>query len=775
MKPPNTNAWIGMLVIASAMWPSEGAMQGDGLHLSLLWLLTASIAAWNQFRDRSSLRLPPNNSTNRLAECSVILIAAGFWAGLLFVFFDRGNRRSAMNLTLEWSAICAAWWLVRSRLSQGELRRLLAIILVGTGLGTAALGICQYHVRNPQLRAWYQQRRMELDDAIATPGAAGSLRRSAIEAEFVKRSIPLIGSARVLFENRLLSSTEPTGPFALANTLGGVLAATMTLIVCIWSEARSSWHQSRVRSAGIILASMVVTYALVLTKSRTAWIGAACGIGWYFLVQRGNRFPSRKLFATISAAVLTIAAAAGAGIAFGAIDREVILESPRSLQFRLLYWSGAAGVIGESPIWGSGPGNFRQHYLAHKPVESSEDILDPHNVILDAWCTSGIIGLTGFILLILSACSVKAREEPAEKLNSVSSRRPNVALIMKAATGAIVVVLLWKWMTGQDLSFSDEVGQTTTDLLLIPAMVIAMAMVWPTSIDLTMNAASAAFVALLVHLMGAGGLQITFPCLLLLLFHAAASTIAEQQNRQPLEHSEKNMVAPSVSSLLMTGGFLVVAGICVVMGIYPVAQSQHWKNISSAMLARNDPSAAASAIERAVSADPWDPELRQQQLQQKTYEFLTYLNRNQGSLRAQVDFPKVQSDLTELQRLSEELLRADQRNIGALYLPAKAFERAAELEKGTEFAEIAVECLKSATERDPTNVRFRVELADLQNRENMVSEAKNSAEMALEIDSVNRAWGHIDQFISDDERQRMESIRHSANSKMNAEPLVPRE
>ena len=77
----------------------------------------------------------------------------------------------------------------------------------------------------------------------------------------------------------------------------------------------------------------------------------------------------------------------------GGFDVQVISEAPKSLDYRLQYWTGAMGVIREHPLVGVGPGNFRQHYLRYKVPESSEDIADPHNLVLDLWTSGGLLRL----------------------------------------------------------------------------------------------------------------------------------------------------------------------------------------------------------------------------------------------------------------------------------------------------------------------------------------------------------------------------------------------
>ena len=52
--------------------------------------------------------------------------------------------------------------------------------------------------------------------------------------------------------------------------------------------------------------------------------------------------------------------------------------------------------------WGVGPGNFASPYLKYKLPQSSEEILDPHNLFLEVWATAGfwaLLALAGALAL----------------------------------------------------------------------------------------------------------------------------------------------------------------------------------------------------------------------------------------------------------------------------------------------------------------------------------------------------------------------------------------
>ncbi len=69
------------------------------------------------------------------------------------------------------------------------------------------------------------------------------------------------------------------------------------------------------------------------------------------------------------------------------------------MEYRLQYWRGTAKVIVAAPWFGVGPGNFRPHYLQHKLAETSEEISDPHNFVLDVVANAGVPGALALLLL----------------------------------------------------------------------------------------------------------------------------------------------------------------------------------------------------------------------------------------------------------------------------------------------------------------------------------------------------------------------------------------
>ena len=94
----------------------------------------------------------------------------------------------------------------------------------------------------------------------------------------------------------------------------------------------------------LVIQVCLIAYCLILTKSRSAWLGTCVGLG-ILLFRRIRLSAVQNAFRWLVAGSLMTALAVGIGVAAGGLDKEVILESPRSLQFRLLYWTGTLKML----------------------------------------------------------------------------------------------------------------------------------------------------------------------------------------------------------------------------------------------------------------------------------------------------------------------------------------------------------------------------------------------------------------------------------------------
>ena len=378
-----SSAWVIIavgLLVTRWLVPAESSATGATLWLVAAWLLLAASWTLARLRDPSiaPLRL------DRVDLAVALLVAPQLISALLLGFTSDGNARAAANVGCEWIGVLVSFVLLRRWLRGRADFAAVVRLALALAIGISLLGIWQHHVGYRQAIAEFDSLENELADAKQV-GNISTIRR--LQSELAAAGIPLSGPARELWERRLRDSREPYGFFALANSLGGLLAPLLLLGMALWPAARSrGWPVTRLVVFGIIL--LLIAYCLLLTKSRTAWVGLAAGV----VLLAGNelvrwlRERPRQAALAVGVPLLLVIAALGTG----GIDREVLTEAPKSLVYRLEYWQGTLGVIRDRPLWGTGPGNFRQHYLAHKLERSSEEIADPHNFVLEAAATGGL-------------------------------------------------------------------------------------------------------------------------------------------------------------------------------------------------------------------------------------------------------------------------------------------------------------------------------------------------------------------------------------------------
>ncbi|APZ96816.1 O-antigen ligase family protein [Fuerstiella marisgermanici] len=791
---------FGSLLTASLMWPSEGAIRGDGLYLVVAWLVGGAICAWNAtpaVRSTSEQK----RGFERFAAPAVVLLVFAFWLSTWHVFKTLGDRRAALNLAFEWTAIGVAWWITRRLCQESNGRRSVLILITALGFGSAALGICQHHISFPRKAEWYLQQRSKLDSTTEGAAAQSALEVAVVQQELQRHGIPPSGRKRELFEQRLLASSEPIGAFALANSLGGLLVVALLILASGVLTAFGDSKRSVLSRAGLTLALIVIAYCLLLTKSRTAWVAGFVGLT-LLLLQRRSHATMTKLRPILLIGLCGLVGVVTTGVLTGAIDKEVVLESPRSLQFRLLYWLGAAGVIQDDPIFGAGPGNFRNAYLTHKAAEASEEILDPHNIVLDAWASVGLAGLAGVGLLMLSG--LLASSGPAENDPRGTAPPPSRRLAIRgsglipAIFGGFGLHVVWYWIQGGNFADLAVVGladggwlEWDSGLWVVPVAGLAILPVIAKFWEPTRSIATAAFAALLVHLLGAGGLQISGVMLLLLVLHAAATARPAAEGSfdvgsPDLAASEERgpRVLRGVASLL----FIAAAVGTVRFGLIPVVSSQQYLAMAQSSQLNGRASDAVKQIDRAIEIDPFAVESRQRKAEWLTYKVMranvaraarsSDFNANSaeaaageglaGKNRADIeswDLP-ADNDGSSRQLLESAidaataLIEADRRGWVGYHLRSQAVYYGWRTVNDRSLLQSAVNDAEAALALYPTHGRLLADMAETYLEAEMTEEAVDAAKRALRQEQVNQDWGHVDRYLDPEIRQRLMEISH---------------
>ena len=596
---------VAILFVARAYYPSEGAASGTGLAWVLAVLATSGLAVASAlFSGSTRLRW---SWADAAVLALIVLVAASA--------SNAADRRPAITMAWEWGALGLLYFLARNLPRTRGESQALAGAVVATAVAVAAYGLYQVPVEFAQLRAMY----------LRNPD--GVLRVMGIEP-----GTPSAESAR----QRLLFSNEPFSTFALANSLAGFLVGPMALAFAVALEnLRREGRGSRFLAFGLAaVPGLVMLACLVLTKSRSAYVGlfvALLVLAW----RARGALPGRVLVGAGVGLVVLVGALVTAGVATKQLDVQVLTESTKSLRYRWEYWVGAWGVITDAPsafaapgleagpfggeaeplgrssgtFWsGVGPANFAMPYLRHKLPEASEEVKDPHNLVLEVWTTAGFFAM----LALLAAIGLGLRETlgPArgdadlgEPIGPPNDRAPGSAWLV----GASALGWLAAWPLGglNPVSNGDLLARW---LILGAAWGLAVLMgsaLWRRR-PIPAAGLGVGVLAVAINLLAAGGIGIPSVAMGLWLLLALGQNLREDRPCGRLR--EVGGLGPAVVLACVWAG---LAG-TFYGAVMPYWQSESLCDAAEAALASRPPAyeAAREGYERAIEADhynvrPW--------------------------------------------------------------------------------------------------------------------------------------------------------------------------
>ncbi|MFH5806540.1 O-antigen ligase family protein [Alienimonas sp. DA493] len=723
-------AAAGLCVAGRFLVPTEATLLGltpgdaaaDG-WLSVFALLALAVLAVRAWRTGGGLRWGRCESLLAgLVLAHAVAAAPIFWEG--------GPRRAAAETVFNWAGLAATAVLLRSLWRPGDAVRL-AALAVACGTAAAAVGAWQVAVSLPADRAAYRQAREQAD----SPDAAI---RDAARARLAAMGVPEEPAARKRWEDRLLGSREPFGPFSLANTLAGVLLAAALLLPALLRRDRTT-----LVVAG--LAAALLIGVLLLTKSRTGYVGFAAGaLTWAVL--RWGRGPGRSLGkrtllgAAIAGGLLCVAV--GAAVWAGQLDREVLSQAPRSLAFRLQYWTGTLRALAERPLLGAGPANLRPFYLLHKEAAASEAIAAPHNLVLDLWTSGGL--LAPLLAAALAWCGVtrwrKASAPPEiDRGEEVDEKTMGWDPLFVGALAAFGLIGAFGGLLGPTPDVAPDLNPWIYAVvrewnwpILLAAAPAAAVLRWcgrPAVPRLTGPAWAAACVGLAVHLLGADGAE--FPAVIVLFLLAlAAAPVAAGERQEPRRRG--GAIVAVVAALLAVGGLWFV--------LLPGRTAGGLIEFAGAEAARGrDP---RGTLRRADAADPLSDAALV-----ALAEFATS--------RALAD-PEAPGDRREAEALWAEVLSRNPYD-------GRAQERLSDLARTVGAWSEAMEADRAAAALDPSAATPWARLAESAARAGDAGTARTAAAAALERDAITRAAGHADRVLPEEVVENLRRTRSAGD------------
>ncbi|MFH1947035.1 MAG: O-antigen ligase family protein [Candidatus Magasanikbacteria bacterium] len=143
----------------------------------------------------------------------------------------------------------------------------------------------------------------------------------------------------------------------------------------------------------LILSPLAIFYA----KSTGALIGLTVGIGILLLAYKKTRWITVILIIICLSGLLSFSG-------FSNLRNEVTFQD-RSGQIRLSMWSDTVEFLKDHPIAGAGLASYTEKMIPYHTTVNTEGVEifhHPHNIFLTMWVNLGLLGLLGFVIILIS-------------------------------------------------------------------------------------------------------------------------------------------------------------------------------------------------------------------------------------------------------------------------------------------------------------------------------------------------------------------------------------
>ncbi len=368
---------VGLIVARPLIYGGDpGLLVADndpsGLVLTLLWLVAA--AGWALWRVWA-----------RQTEIHAGLVEAGLGVVVILLFGTAygvaAYQHPAKIIAWEWLAMLVALFLVRqSTVTQEDQNSVLAVVLA-SAVTMAGFGLYQAYETLPRT----QRENPTIDAMLQNPALAKS------GVHFVSKDDP-----KAIAHFHRLQQSNIMGTFAHPNTFAGYLVLVWPALVgAAIFGLRGSLNQ--LQKVLLVVFAVGGAAALWHTHSR----GAFLAIGVIALVGLTIAF-WRVLVAhkVISLVCLVLLVAGVLGAYKSGIINTAFGKQEATAAVRAQYWEATSQMIREHPWFGFGPGNFGRAYTRFMSESSGEEIIDPHNFVLEMWTTSGVLAVIALLTAI---------------------------------------------------------------------------------------------------------------------------------------------------------------------------------------------------------------------------------------------------------------------------------------------------------------------------------------------------------------------------------------
>jgi O-antigen ligase len=187
-----------------------------------------------------------------------------------------------------------------------------------------------------------------------------------------------------------------TPPVAIYNSANDVPLYLEPLVafglaLAVYSDDR---RERLIAAAFVVLAGV----AILLSYSRAGWFTLAALVLFVAL------FSGRRWYALGGVALVGAAAFALSGSVRRRLLVELDFTSPQNtVGLRLSLWRSALNMLAHHPIFGGGLSGFKAAVLPYRDPGYHEDLIYPHDLLLNFWSETGLLGAIAFVWIAVQA------------------------------------------------------------------------------------------------------------------------------------------------------------------------------------------------------------------------------------------------------------------------------------------------------------------------------------------------------------------------------------
>jgi O-antigen ligase len=161
-----------------------------------------------------------------------------------------------------------------------------------------------------------------------------------------------------------------------------------------------AWREEEAKKKRVYVSSLVlIGLCLLYTFSYGAWLALTVALFVLFWLEYSKK--EQKKYLAISILIFAIIISLASLYKYKRLQN---IGERSSLASRFAIWKSAGLMTRNNSLFGIGPGNFQEKYLEYQkyfPPYLEWSVPQPHNILLAFWLESGVVGLIGFIILLV--------------------------------------------------------------------------------------------------------------------------------------------------------------------------------------------------------------------------------------------------------------------------------------------------------------------------------------------------------------------------------------